>query len=504
MNRFRLTGLLLAASLFFAYPLRSFADTASDIAAIQSSIKALTGRVDAIDAKIGVVTPVTTVPALPAVQIVSITPNDDSFVVTFKAVPGAADYRICPTPDTWCKYAGTPLADKNGNVSIEANGFGLKGCVVEALDAQGPYADPRNPMLMQPTAMGMAEEQINGHGDPGATPNVIAMSAPFDGQYLPAAVQPVNGFLDQFRDGTFSLVDRPNPGNPFGWGTFYGTPHDYREQESTNWIVRYFGCNMAESRVFQHHDHLMTVASDGGGPGSSYGWHTANASLVLSPKHTLDMSKGSTATVSFEVDSHVDGRRWIRILLTESGDPLIEPGKFDESVLPAGAPHANECTVSGKSLMVEMQPGNWNATYYEHGRKYQITPEEFKDWGGWLKIARATYQNKVIDDNGNLLANGTDQDIDRRHKITITLNQVARTIRVCEADSVGHSLIDQTYLLPAAFSPFGRIQVNLVHQVYHLLNDAAELKGTGNTFWPTRSNLLDQRHWDNYRQTVTN
>lgn len=474
-----------------------------DLNELSNELDLLTKRVDAVEAKVGISLAAPT-PTLPEVKIIKIHPNDDSFVVVFEPIVGAADYSVCPTPDTWCKYAGEVIPNKDGNISIQVNGVGLKGLTVRAHDVKGPFMDPTVDMGM----VGMG--QINGHGDPSNVPKVIAESAPFDGQYILALAPPENGFQDLFRDNSFTVRDVPViMGNPYPFGAFYLSKGNYKRQETDNWNIEFFGLNLVTSRIFQELDHMMTVVEDGGGPGSSDDPHTSNSAMVISPKRILDMSKSNIFKIRFELDAHVDGRKWARVFFTLPGDPIIDPNKFDESEGPGPFPnvpgpnnHANYCTPSGKCLLVEILPGNFNIVYYEKGVKHSAMPT---DWNAAYKWARTSWDNRAVDENGHRYPNGTDADIDKRHAFVIEVDQKLRTIHITEADSLGAIMLDQTLPLPEAYNTFPEVQVSLAHLIYHSDNEPGEHTGVNaHDFLGHTCKNKDMRHWDGFSQEDKN
>ncbi|MDQ2798959.1 MAG: hypothetical protein M3Y13_04870, partial [Armatimonadota bacterium] len=267
------------------------------------------------------------------VQITGIAPNDDSAVVSFAAVPGAVDYRAYTLANpSSIKYSG-------GSLSIEMNGLdpiGGADIVVEAVDKFGPFQKMDG--MAGPGAMqvdGAMHVAINGQGDPSNIPNALAASDPIHVVCQAATLSGGQAFFDTFRNEA-PFVEQIVPAVQSG--SFYGDPANYREYANDKWTIRDYGGDLTNTRIFAMGSHFMDTLYDGGGPASSDPPHNNNASLVLMPKATADISGGRVLHVTFEVDPHFDSRRWCEVHLAQAGDLLIEPGKVDPGNGPLRVP----------------------------------------------------------------------------------------------------------------------------------------------------------------------
>ncbi len=414
-----------------------------------------------------------------AVQITGITPDDDSAVVSFDAVPGAADYRVYDTanPNT-VKYSG-------GSLSIEMNGLSPAGAtlVVEAVDKLGPFQTMDG--MAGPGAMQMdgMHEAINGQGDPSDIPNVLAVSAPVPVTLTPHMLAGAQTFFDTFRSEpplTAQALPAAQPGTP------YGDPLNFAAFSNAKWTVRNYGGDLKDSKIFFMGSHFMDTLYDGGTPGTSDPLHNNNASLVMMPNATADISGGKVLHVTFEVDAHMDGRRWCDVFVGPAGDTLVDPGKFAD--FPGRRP-----TLDGKLFRWEIQSLVHTLSVFPG-----VQPDAQSD-----AVYLTQEANGVGPDNFDLCArsgpwcpvcfNGTAGDLDKRHKFDLYLSQNRAVIM-----EQGQVVKDAEF--PAGVTlPFDRCQVYFVHQLYHTANDRPELLDydPADSYWINNRPYADERHWDN-------
>ena len=420
-----------------------------------------------------------TLPANPGVvQIASVNANDDSAVVSFSAVPGAADYRVYSTANPGSmKYSG-------GGLSIEMNGLDpVAGAnlVVEAVDKLGPFQTMDG--AMGPGAMtmsGAVNIAINGQGDPSDLPRVIARSAVFHVTLKPTVLTGDQVFFDNFRNAT-PLVQAATI-DPAIAAANYNGPADatnpfVQEFSNAKWTIRDYNGDMDYTHMFFMGNHFMDTLFDGGTAHKTVGLHNNNASMVMMPKATADISGGRVLHVTFEVDAHFDIRRWCEVLVGQAGDPMIHPGKLDGGLWP---------TVSG------------NRFRWEIGK--ELT--EAKECLGGVETSLdpcVNFSQPNVRVNGYHVAgiNGDMTDLDKRHKFDLYLSQ--NRYRIVENGVVEGDAVMATPL------PFSTVQVYFVHQVYHTGNDRPEqVSEQDNPYWYNNRPFSDERHWDNMGFEVLN
>ncbi len=438
------------------------------------------------------------------VQITKVVPNDDSAVVFFAPVAGAADYRIYDAANpSVVKYAGQITQQQTGAgltartpIAIQWNGIDpAKGAdlVVQAVDKLGPFQKmdgstgdgTMNNGTMNMGGMSMAggiAEAINGQGDPSNVPNVLAQSDPYHVTCAPFTLTGDQVFLDNFRNSA-PLVKQPNPA-PLPGTDFYGLPNDYAVFANDKWEIREYGADLTNTRIFMMGNHFMDTLYDGGGLGSSAPPHNNNASLVMVPKATADISGGKVLHVTFEVDAHMDGRRWCEVMVGEAGDTLVDAAKFDA--------FGRKPTVSGKLLRWQIESDNNNLQVFEgDGNTAGVDLIQPADWADGQTVARTYW------DHTGPLANGTLQDLDKRHRFDLYLSKTHYRIQETTPDGLYNMVREKDF--PAGTSlPFDKCQVYLVHQLYHTSNDIQEsIKYQPfNSYWPNFRPYSDERHWD--------
>lgn len=421
-------------------------------------------------------------PAFDSVQtahITSVMPNDDSALVSFAAVAGAVDYRIYDT--------SAPMTQKysDGALSIQWNGIDpAKGAdlIVEAVDKLGPFQTMDG--TMGPGAgMGMA---INGHGDPSNIPNVIARSAPFHVTCQPRTLTGDQAFFDNFRnEQPLKPSALPNAlaaeSNPYV---------EIQDQTNDKWLIRTYNADTKMTSVFFDHDHFMDTLYDGPTAVKMPFTHNNDASMVMIPKATADISDGRVLHVTFEVDAHMDNRRWIELFVAPAGDDLLHANPTKLNLTPGEMP-----TTSGNMFM-------WQITHEYHDAQEFIKgqPQELVNLvsdgktdpviGPW-DVGTAITRNG---DWGGPTVNGTIQDLDKRHRFDLYLSQTH--FRLLENGVVCK---DRDLIIPL---PFSQCQVDFVHELYHTANDRGEIIDftdycPDGSYWYNYRPWSDERHWDN-------
>ncbi len=410
-------------------------------------------------------------PALPAtpgvVTGLAFAPSDDSVVVSFAPVPGAADYRIYKQGTDGannCKYAG------GTGTAIEMNNLmpGVStALVVEALDKLGPVQlidpQPGQSMMSFPGVMrkdGTMVNHVNGKGNPTSVPNVIARGM--------ITVTPVastfgkNGsqvFFDTFRN------SQPFAKVPVDPAILAANTNGIYQYDNDKWSVIPYEADIQNTApIFIMSNHMMDTFFDGGTPKTSIPSHNNNASIAFSPKATADISGGKVLHITFQVDAHFDGRRWCPVYVAEAGDPLINPGKFESNTLPP--------TTKGRVFVFDTR----NDAYQARLPIYDYTTKTLTG-NGIAKVPRA--------DPGL-------NSIDLRHNFDLYLS----TNR-CRVEENGKRVVDSSF--PAGLVlPFTKCQVYFIHQVYHTGNDYPGLKTYQplEQYWYNYRPWSDERHWD--------
>lgn len=406
------------------------------------------------------------------VQITNLTPNDDSVLVSFAPVPGAKDYRVYSVRNPGVmKYSG-------GGLSIEMNGISPdKGAdlIVEAVDKLGPFQKmdgDMGPGAVHPHT-GEMRMVINGLGDPTNAPTVIARSGVFHVACQPRMLTGKQVFFDTFRNSrpfTTVAVDRVAP------EIYRSTSGDVRGMENDRWTVFNYAGDYLSSRVFVMSNHFMDTLYDGGTPGSPLPMHNNNASLVMFPKATADVSNGRVLHVTFEVDAHFNARRWCDVIVAAAGDPLLHPAKLGGGLFP---------TKSGNMFRWEIQADGHVAMVFTGNRGV---------------LQRTILKRDARASRKKASRNGSMADLDKRHQFDLYLSQ--RHFMLVEDGEI----VNEGDFPAGETLPFTKMQVYFVHQVYHTNNDRGELINSDpeETYWINHRPWADERHWDNMGFEVLN
>ena len=423
------------------------------------------------------------------VNVTGVKRNDDSVSVYFDSVPGATDYRIykLSNPNT-PKYAGvrnigtfgagpypiTPYSIELNNVDV-TNGNDV---VVEAVDQLGPFQTmdgSAGPGMMWPDGMHVV---TNGQGDPSNMPNAIARS---DTLHLTAKARGLAGaqaFFDTFRNSK-PLVDG-NANIPTAINT--SEAGNIVQSENDKWIIRDYHADEINSKNFIMNNHFMDTTFDGPSIDNHSFSHNNNTSLAMQPKQSADISGGKVLHFTMESDAHMDGRRWVDVIFTQAGQPLLraDPSKL---VLGPGVltPAANEFvwSINASNPTLEQMDGI-DATGKE-------IVHELTDTAHGVGADSSTR----VRWDGVPLANGTPQDLDKRHVFDIFLSQTR--VQIYEE---GKLYKDMPLFKPLSYSS---LDMYATHEVYHTGNDRHELidYSPSETYWFNYRPWSDERHWDN-------
>ena len=438
------------------------------------------------------------------ISITNVIANDDSAVIFISPVPGATDYRVYDIHNpARAKYAGQITHQKTGYIdmprmalSIEWNGINPAvgaDLMVEAVDKLGPFQ--RMDGVIGSGAMkmsGMSGQAMNGQGDPSSVPIVLAQSAPFHVTCTPTVLSGEQAFFDNFRTSQ-PFVKQPLPSYIPPGSQFYGQATDYAAYDNDKWEVRQYGADLTNSQFFVMDNHFMDTTYDGGGPGSSYATHNNNASMVMMPKATADISGGKVLHITFEADAHFSSRRWLEVGIGEAGAELINIAKFqDQRAHP---------TVGGKFLRWQIEEGTNNLDLFPAlgGAFSQVDLMQFSDWNDEQTTSRICWDHTAP------LANGTPQDLDKRHKFDLYVSKTHYRLQETMPGGMYNTVRERDF--PAGSSlPFDKCQVYFVHQVYHTGNDIHELKDyrPEEQYWYNQRAFADERHWDNMGFEVLN
>jgi hypothetical protein len=396
-----------------------------------------------------------------AITGIVVHPNDSSALVVFDAVPGATDYRLRSVDGRVTKYAGQMVeysaqSDvpqwKYRRPGIEWNGLGHHGeetqVVIEAVaGGLGPFQDPAQFAAMESHAD--CECVLNGHGGPNEPLKVIAASAPLTLTAKPRVLFGEQAFFDTFNHAAPLVKTGRNPGHRESHFQSYG---EYIEWQNDRWTMAAYGADPERTHVFFHDGHFMDVLADNLG--------NADASLVMTPRQSFDF-KGKVLHVTFEVDAHMTGRRWINLLVAPAGDPVTTPGLLK----PFAEDPAKASPTKGRtSLLWEIQQETHRLKLFTGGRAVDVLAGYPPLWSDHPAATRSWWDKTPT-------ANGTMQDVDRRHRFDLYLGKNRVTIE--ERDGQGRlwNQVDRPLDRPL---PFDRADVHLIHQVYHTALEAQE------------------------------
>ena len=440
------------------------------------------------------------------VQIVSVRADDDSAIVSFTPIPGAADYRVYDvTNPSSVKYAGSYGTGQSGDMikngfsalpaptvlSIQMNGLNPTtgaDLVVEAVDKLGPFQKmdgSPGPGSMQMN--GTMSVSINGQGDPSNVPNVLARSDAFHVTCQPFALTGSQAFYDTFRNDAAFTPATPEPIVAAESNSY----SEIKDIENDKWRIRTFGADTAMTKSFLMGSHFMDTLYDGPTAATAPFSHNNNASLVMMPKATADITGGKVLHVTFEVDAHFDSRRWCDVFVGEAGDPLLQasPQKLD-GALP---------TVKGNLFVWEIMAGNYNLELIQpnpNGSGQNIITDLYqsKNWSDQMSTDREIYSQ--VFGVHSPYADGSAQNLDKRSRFDLYLSQSHYKVVETEPDGVTQLVRENDF--PAGVTlPFSNCQTYFAHELYHTGNDRPENLGDPNSaYWVNNRPYSDERHWD--------
>lgn len=214
--------------------------------------------------------------------------------------------------------------------------------------------------------------------------------------------------------------------------------------------------------------------------------HNNNASMVMKPHATADLSGGKVLHVTFEMDAHFGNRRWCEVWVADAKDTVLVPGKFAENnELPTTSGQIFRWQVEARQHYADLIQG-----YDSSGNLIRdLLFDNDKDPNGIP--ARTSWA-------GEALWNGTTHDIDKRHRFDLYIS--ATRFQVYEENT----LIKDAVFPNGAKLPFTNAQVYFIHQLYHSGLERCELTDYSPTelFWINHRSWADERHWDNMGQEV--
>ena len=372
----------------------------------------------------------------------------------------------------------------------------------------------------------------NGQGDPSNVPNIVALSAPFAVSCSPFVFLGTDGhggqpFFDRFRTG----INEPIVAAPVGADlASYASQdpllvignRDLQRYLTPNWSFTNYGVDNANTKVF-FMPHLMTTVYDGGGPGgpfafgrptaANWGLHIANTSLTLQPRENdpaspnfgqnkyFSIAGGKTLHMTMEVDAHVNGRRFVLMMLKGRGQTLYTgaPTKMHPEVMTPD----NRATTDANLFAVDINSDYINLIVFQSNgsttsRPYDpVDVQQIVDFGDAQQLARTRYPNPYL--------NGTSRDLDKMHRFHLYISHTQFRV-VEEAPDPSQSLVFERNFPAGYVLPWDEMEPVFVHEVYHTGIDSlngdeytysAAPGGPDNRHWIVNSPYRDERHWDN-------
>lgn len=420
-------------------------------------------------------------------KITGVSANDDSAIVYFEPVEGAADYRIYKTSSPYSvKYAGKRYVKRDGlwgnnlpmeiPYGIEVNDIDLvngNDLVLEAVDKLGPFQKMDGAYLPGHGHM----MHTNGQGDPSNVPIVIARSDPFHVKAKPRTLTGAQAFFDTFRSDR--QINRVPVSDPKLLEKFRDDDSGFgvAEFQNNNWIFRNYVADNHFTKLFIMNNHFMETLYDGPAAKGAFS-HNNDSTMVMTAKKPVDISGGKVVHVTMEVDAHFSGRRWVEILLTPEGDTIVNPATV------TGA--SNLPTLSGQELRWEILGHDYSLSYVRGaGADGKVLVDSGLEWSGGFNGGRRTRGD------GAVLFNGSQQDIDKRHQFDLYVSKTKFAIY-----EEGKLIREADFPTPLAFE---KMNVHFSHQVYHSSLERDEIKEYApiTTYWPNYRPWADERHWDN-------
>lgn len=413
------------------------------------------------------------------VEVLGQVQGDDSVTVYFKRVDGALDYwaydarypnerKACgqdtsaylpPAVGGTLPYEAALFLP--GDVrSIRLNGV-RAGCkaVVQALDGLAPYESLLDCMMHEGTDKGDHVCIINGQGDPGVWPHVIATSDPYPVAYKRHKARP-GGFFENFRFNAPWVRTGYNPHDKDAWfestGEYVQWATRGNLKSGTKWTLTFYGADPNGSMPLQDHQHMMWRLEDAG--------HVTNASAVLSLASRSfvvpNAGSGKRLHISVEWTPTATSRRWFDVVLTRHGDRITNAGKLD-------TPPYTSPTVSGDYMRWELQSNKMTAQVFRAG-----APQEVLDlgWGPdgryWREVARLFWDNYSLMGSGNMM------DADKPATFEWLLDSENMEFRI--TDWLGRRLNTAHRRLDRPV-PYDVVDLGFVHQLYHTSNEVQDL-----------------------------
>lgn len=313
----------------------------------------------------------------------------------------------------------------------------------------------------------------NGQGPAANNPNVIAQSPPFTvsatgAPALPSSPQASQVFFDTFAEppagAAFKVV---SAGNDAGTGietATFTTP-------AGEWSVSTKAIDtVASTPAFVNDVHLMGIIFDS--------LHVGYGSVGYSPEATADIAGGAVLHVTFEVDAHTDGRRWVACAIAPASDPLTG---FE---LPANPGDANVNST-----------GEWVFFQFQKGQLLVNQGAGVPAGGGFTDnaIVGAAGQATYVDGQRPFQNYQFGHGLDNRSRFDIFITQAGFAV-------YEDAVLISTHNFPTPLS-FSQAKVYFNAYMYHSALEQQEIVQQGRSyeeFWlPPLMSSSDERHWDN-------
>jgi hypothetical protein len=413
------------------------------------------------------------------VSITHITPNDDSALVSYTAVPGAKDYRAYTVDATGAAIHPQRLKYAGGSYSIEVNGLnptGVNYVVIEAVDMLGPFQD----CLCDPSTMASMDMIINGQGPATNMPNVIATSAPVQITCMPRTVPGTQVFFENFRN-LGPIVQTPDALVNQECVTMNISSGNrlYNELETAMWSFRLFDHDQANTEVFDMSSHIMDIL---------YPYHDIlRAKFAMFPKHYPTLSGGNTLYLSFECDPHLDLNRTIGMVMMPAS-ALLNYDQVTDNPTTHGP--SIDCQFNGPQCVVSTGDGV---------KQTVVSDGKVDRW----------QQMWASGPMGGGLNGPGPGDLDKRHRFVFSVSPTHMTVHE-------HGVLLEGITFPVAQNwLIGQpLKIVFYHYAYHLAADHIYLSGPvavgkpGGFMFPLQNYWLnerpasDERHWDNIEISV--
>jgi hypothetical protein len=357
--------------------------------------------------------------------------------------------------------------------------------VVEALDRLGPYQymDDRTPHAEM--------HSINGHGPSDSVPVVLARSQPFRVVPQPSPLREDALFFDDGRSGS-PFVEIPHPYTP---PLPPGNAHsDLFAYENDRLRALFYAAERDESRIFEHHEHLMTVLADG--PDNVNAGGVNYAAVVLVPRQAFRFTpERPVLHFSFEVDAHFTNRRWLEVGFKERAAPLVHPNvtRNSPSLHPTGEGQVGVWQIDqdGHSFQIWVPDGAPQGTPYSRLKRIEsdcVRPDMV--WGpdGLPHVIRQHWDKRQISAR-DLNRDETWLDLRQRFDLYICRDEYL-------LQEAGLTIKRGRFAVPLTLE---EVEFYVSQILYHTDLEHRELQehDPAEVYFLQRTPWHDERHWDN-------